>query len=150
LSAKKSPVAEARGKIPSVARIGYRENNGLPIRRFAPEQPDRAAHPRQNFADAAAALWLDGEVVHTEDLILHDAHMDIRAPTHELTRAHAVLRARRRIFGQKPDWALSRPGLVVLRGREGQGGGSAASAGRAGSGSDAGGDRRGGRRRRPC
>ncbi|WP_419697286.1 RHE_PE00001 family protein (plasmid) [Mesorhizobium muleiense] len=92
---------------------------------------------RQNFADAAAALWLDGELVHTEDLVLHDAHMDIRAPTHELTRAHAVLRARRRIFAHKPDWALSRPGLLVLRGREGQGGGSAASAGRAGSGPDA-------------
>jgi hypothetical protein len=77
---------------------------------------------RCHFADAAAALWLDGELVHVEDLVLHDAHMDIRTPTHELTRAHAVLRARRRIFAQKPDWALSRSGLVVLRGREGQGG----------------------------
>jgi hypothetical protein len=48
--------------------------------------------------------------------------MDIRTPTHELTRAHAVLRTRRRIFAQKPDWALSRPGLLALRGREGQGG----------------------------
>ncbi|RWP58133.1 MAG: hypothetical protein EOR08_28430, partial [Mesorhizobium sp.] len=48
---------------------------------------------RQHFADAAAALWLDGELVHVEDLVLHDAHMDIRTPTHELTRAHAVLRA---------------------------------------------------------
>lgn len=48
--------------------------------------------------------------------------MDIRTPTHELTRAHAVLRARRRIFTQKRDWALSRPGLLALRGREGQGG----------------------------
>jgi hypothetical protein len=42
---------------------------------------------RQNFADAAAALWLEGELVHLEDLVLHDAHMDVRAPTHELTRA---------------------------------------------------------------
>jgi hypothetical protein len=92
---------------------------------------------RCHFADAAAALWLDGELVHVEDLVLHDAHMDIRTPTHELTRAHAVLRARRRIFAQKPDWALSRVGITALRGREGQGGGSAASAGRAGSGSDA-------------
>ncbi|MCT2581104.1 RHE_PE00001 family protein [Mesorhizobium sp. P16.1] len=91
---------------------------------------------RCHFADAAAALWLDGELVHVEDLVLHDAHMDIRTPTHELTRAHAVLRARRRIFAQKPDWALSRPGLLALRGREGQGAG-AASAGRAASGSDA-------------
>ena len=50
---------------------------------------------RQNFADAAAALWLEGELVHLEDLVLHDAHMDVRTPTHELTRAHAVLRMRR-------------------------------------------------------
>lgn len=91
---------------------------------------------RQHFADAAAALWLDGELVHVEDLVLHDAHMDIRTPTHELTRAHAVLRARRRIFGHKPDWALSRVGILALRGREGQGR-EGSSAGRAGSRSDA-------------
>ncbi|MDG4892704.1 RHE_PE00001 family protein [Mesorhizobium sp. WSM4976] len=87
---------------------------------------------RQNFADAAAALWLEGELVHIEDLVLHDAHMDIRAPTHELTRAHAVLRARRQIVARAPDWALGRDGLRQLTGRgtaapadrdpEGQGG----------------------------
>jgi Protein of unknown function (DUF1612)/HTH DNA binding domain len=69
---------------------------------------------RQHFADAAAALWLEGELVHLEDLVLHDAHMDIRMPTHELTRAHAVLRARRQIFGHKPDWALGADGLRQL------------------------------------
>lgn len=69
---------------------------------------------RQHFADAAAALWLEGELVHLEDLVLHDAHMDIRLPTHELTRAHAVLRARRQIFGNKADWALSAEGLRAL------------------------------------
>jgi Protein of unknown function (DUF1612)/HTH DNA binding domain len=74
---------------------------------------------RQNFADAAAALWLEGELVHLEDLVLHDAHMDIRTPTHELTRAHAVLRARRQIFSRAPDWALSRDGLRQLTGRGG-------------------------------
>ena len=36
------------------------------------------------------ALWLSGELVHLEDLVLHDAEMDLRAPTHELTRAHAT------------------------------------------------------------
>lgn len=92
---------------------------------------------RQHFADAVSALWLEGELVHTEDLVLHDAHMDIRTPTHELTRAHAVLRARRRIFAQKPDWALSRVGLLVLRGREAQGGGNAARASSAAAGPDA-------------
>ncbi|MBN9235820.1 hypothetical protein QV13_07440 [Mesorhizobium hungaricum] len=74
---------------------------------------------RQHFADAAAALWLEGELVHLEDLVLHDAHMDIRTPTHELTRAHAVLRTRRRIFAQRPDWALGRDGLLALTGRGG-------------------------------
>ncbi|WP_363801711.1 RHE_PE00001 family protein [Mesorhizobium sp.] len=74
---------------------------------------------RQHFADAAAALWLEGELVHLEDLVLHDAHMDIRTPTHELTRAHAVLRTSRRILSQKPDWALSRDGFLALTGRDG-------------------------------
>ena len=37
-----------------------------------------------------------------EDLVLHDSEMDLRAPTHELTRAHAVLRARRRIANSPP------------------------------------------------
>lgn len=74
---------------------------------------------RQNFADAAAALWLEGELVHMEDLVLHDAHMDVRAPTHELTRAHAVLRARRQIFARAADWALGREGLRQLTGRGG-------------------------------
>ncbi|OSJ36804.1 hypothetical protein BSZ19_02435 [Bradyrhizobium japonicum] len=72
---------------------------------------------RTHYADAAACLWLDGELVHLEDLVLHDAGMDVRAPTHELTRAHAVLRARRRIAEAKPEWALSAPGLSSLRGR---------------------------------
>lgn len=78
---------------------------------------------RFHFHDAAAALWLEGELVHVEDVVLHDAHMDIRTPTHELTRAHAVLRARRQIFGNIPDWALGREGLRQLTGR---GGGMAA------------------------
>ncbi|TGR00986.1 DUF1612 domain-containing protein [Mesorhizobium sp. M4B.F.Ca.ET.190.01.1.1] len=72
---------------------------------------------RQNFADATAALWLEGELVHLEDLVLHDAHMDVRAPTHELTRAHAVLRARRQIIARPSDWALGRDGLRHLTGR---------------------------------
>ena len=72
---------------------------------------------RQNFADAAAALWLEGELVHLEDLVLHDAHMDVRAPTHELTRAHAVLRARRQILARAADWALGREGMRQLTGR---------------------------------
>jgi hypothetical protein len=39
---------------------------------------------RMHFADAAACLWCEGELVHLDDLVLHDAGMDVRTPTHEL------------------------------------------------------------------
>ena len=41
---------------------------------------------RTHFMDACASLWLEGELVHLEDLVLHDANMDVCTPTHELTR----------------------------------------------------------------
>ncbi len=66
---------------------------------------------RSHFADACASLWIDGELVHLEDLVLHDAGHDIRTPTHELTIARDVLRSRRRIASQPPGWALSPDGL---------------------------------------
>lgn len=72
---------------------------------------------RQNFADAIASLWVDGELVHLEDIVLHDARLDIRTPTHELTIAHSILRARRQIFAHSPEWALSAAGIARLRGR---------------------------------
>lgn len=72
---------------------------------------------RAHFMDAATALWIEGELVHIEDLVLHDAHMDLRAPTHELTRAHEILRVRRQIAASKPGWALSNEGLAALWGR---------------------------------
>lgn len=70
---------------------------------------------RQNFADACASLWIDGELVHLEDLVLHDATRDIRTPTHELTIARDILRTRRRIAAQPPGWAFSADGLRTLR-----------------------------------
>lgn len=70
---------------------------------------------RQNFADACGSLWIDGELVHLEDLVLHDATRDIRTPTHELTIARDVLRTRRRISVQSSDWALSAEGIRTLR-----------------------------------
>jgi hypothetical protein len=96
----------------SVARLDERLAN-------SPLRPGWIA--RTHYTDAAACLWLEGALVHLDDLVLHDAGMDIRAPTVELTRAHTVLRARRRIAAAKPDWALSAAGLAGLRGRGGQG-----------------------------
>ncbi|MCJ8057055.1 DUF1612 and helix-turn-helix domain-containing protein [Shinella curvata] len=72
---------------------------------------------RSQFTDACASLWIDGELVHLEDLVLHDATRDIRTPTHELTIARDVLRTRRRIAAQTPGWALSPDGLRSLRGQ---------------------------------
>lgn len=70
---------------------------------------------RTQYADACASLWIDGELVHLEDLVLHDATRDIRTPTHELTIARDVLRTRRRIAAQLPGWALSSDGVRALR-----------------------------------
>ena len=72
---------------------------------------------RSHFLDAHASLWVDGELVHLEDLVLHDALRDIRAPTHELTIARDILKTRRRIAAHPPAWALSSHGLASLRGR---------------------------------
>ena len=71
---------------------------------------------RTHFTEGCAALWLEGELVHLEDLVLHDAGRNVSAPTHALIRAHAVLRARRRIAAEPADWALSGAGLAALRG----------------------------------
>ncbi len=70
---------------------------------------------RSHFADACASLWIDGELVHLEDLVLHDHTRDIRTPTHELTIARDVLRTRRRIAAHLPGWALSADGVRTLR-----------------------------------
>jgi len=42
--------------------------------------------------------------------------MDVRSPTHELTRAAAALRARRTALARKAPWPLSIDGLAALRG----------------------------------
>ncbi|WP_105385358.1 RHE_PE00001 family protein [Neorhizobium alkalisoli] len=74
---------------------------------------------RTHFSEACASLWVDGELIHLEDLVLYDAGMSARAPTHELTIAHDLLRTRRRILSNPPQWALSIEGLRSLRGRGG-------------------------------
>ncbi|WP_343315903.1 RHE_PE00001 family protein [Brucella sp. BE17] len=71
---------------------------------------------RLHMQDAIASMWLDGELVHLEDLVLHDALMDSRTPSHALTLAHAVLRMRRQIAGRRANWAMSDTGLSQLLG----------------------------------
>ncbi len=36
---------------------------------------------RENFGDACAFVWIDDELVHLQDLVLHDATRDICTPT---------------------------------------------------------------------
>jgi hypothetical protein len=72
--------------------------------------------------------------VHLEDLVLHDATRDVRAPTHELTIARDVLKTRRRIVAQPPDWALSPDGIRSLRQDRTEQAWSVASSGKAGTG----------------
>ena len=76
---------------------------------------------RTHFADSCASLWLDGDLVPLEDLVLHDAYRDIHAPARALIRAQAVLRARRRIAAADPNWALTSAELASLLGRAGEG-----------------------------
>jgi hypothetical protein len=84
--------------------------------RIARSPVGRGFIERMHFADACASLWIDGELVHLEDLVLHDATKDIRTPTHELAIARDVLLSRRRIAGHPAAWALSPEGLNSLRG----------------------------------
>ncbi len=72
---------------------------------------------RMHMHDAVASMWLEGELVHLEDLVLHDALMDTRTPSHALTIAHSVLRLRRQIVSRTPGWALSTAGVQQLLGR---------------------------------
>ena len=71
---------------------------------------------RADFFDSVSSMWVSGELVHLEDLVLHDAQMDIRAPSHELVIAHRIVRARRRVSRNDPGWAVSRSGVMALAG----------------------------------
>lgn len=74
------------------------------------------ARARAHLFDAQAALHLDGELVALEDLVLHEAAMDVRRPTLALARAVAVLAERRRLAAAAPGWAFSGAGWVLLAG----------------------------------
>lgn len=78
---------------------------------------------RANFFDSVSSMWVAGELVLLEDLVLHDARMDIRAPSHELVIAHGIVRARRRVSRNYPGWAVSRSGIMALAGISEEAGG---------------------------
>jgi len=107
------------GKLPILNLVGPAFNAGIALARLDERIARSPVGPgfleRTQYADACASLWIDGELVHLEDLVLHDHVRDIRTPTHELTIARDVLRTRRRIAAQLPAWALSAEGIRTLR-----------------------------------
>jgi Protein of unknown function (DUF1612)/HTH DNA binding domain len=73
---------------------------------------------RTHFREACSTLWLEGYLVRLEDLVLHDACTDVRAPTPELFAAAEVLRIRHALCRHPPEWSMSEAGLLALiRGR---------------------------------
>jgi hypothetical protein len=98
------PVSDAGS---ALARLGER---------IARSSVGKGRIERMHFTEACASFWVDGELVDLEDLVLHDAGADIRAPSHELTIARDALRACRCIASQPPGWALSVDGVCSLRG----------------------------------
>ena len=54
---------------------------------------------RLDFAEALAWGWSSGQIVGVEDLMLHDAEMDVRTPHQALGAVHGLVRARRKAAG---------------------------------------------------
>jgi hypothetical protein len=69
---------------------------------------------RAHFAEAAATLWLDGEAVGLEELVLHDAATAPTPPTRALFIARSVLRARRHLARRSPAEVLSVDAILDL------------------------------------
>jgi len=69
---------------------------------------------RLEFQEACAWSWNCGELVHLEDLVLHDASLSVRAPDHELAATHSVLRRWRRTGRLKAEDLLSARAVTRL------------------------------------
>ncbi|MEE4015505.1 RHE_PE00001 family protein [Roseibium sp. FZY0029] len=102
------------GTLDSASRVLTRSDERL---RRTPTLED-GVRRRSHLFDTCASIALNGDLVHLEDLVLHDAGTDRRAPTHELTRAARLLSLRRRIDRQPPEAVLSRTGVLTLIGQQ--------------------------------
>jgi len=72
---------------------------------------------RADCAEACAALWAEGELVALDDLVLHDAGMDVHTPSHALVRAQHYLRLRQQAANDEPKVLLTPQGILRLLGR---------------------------------
>lgn len=77
------------------------------------------ARQRGHAFEAQALIGLTGGLCPLEDLVLHDAGMDVRSPTREIARAGAMLDERRRLARREPAEILSPNTLRQRLGIEG-------------------------------
>ena len=84
--------------------------------RLARAEPMLAEGARQrgHAFEAQALIGLAGGLCPLEDLVLHDAGMDVRSPTREIARAATILDERRRLARREPAEILN-PGALRQR-----------------------------------
>ncbi len=71
---------------------------------------------RADLLEAQALVHLSGELVSLEDLVLHDAAMDVRAPSTGVVRAARILNQRRNLARRAPETVLAADALRRLIG----------------------------------
>lgn len=86
-------------------------------------EPDLAAgaRARADLFEAQALAHLSGALTALEDLVLHDAGMDVRAPTAGVVRSTRILGDRRKLARQTPASVLAPDSLRSLIGLAGEG-----------------------------
>ena len=75
---------------------------------------------RGHLFEAQALAHLSGELVSLEDLVLHDAGMDVRAPSTGVVRAARIVRERRSLARRAPEAVLAPDALRRLIGVVGE------------------------------
>ena len=78
------------------------------------------ARQRGHAFEAQALVGLGGGLCPLEDLVLHDAGMDVRSPTRDITRAAAMLEERRRLARREPAEILGTSALRLRLGIAGR------------------------------
>lgn len=115
---KKLPLDRLVAPMDAASRLLTRADERI---RRSDEDLAEGVRARADFFDTCAAVALAGDLVHLEDLVLHDAGMDRRPPTHELTRAARLLHLRRRLARQPAASILTPSGIRALTGDRSQG-----------------------------
>jgi Protein of unknown function (DUF1612)/HTH DNA binding domain len=80
------------------------------------------ARARSHLFEAQALVHLSGELVSLEDFVLHDAGMDVRAPSTGVVRAARIRNQRRSLARRAPEAVLALEALHRLIGAVGESG----------------------------